>query len=287
MANPYRRYVRDLAALLRDGRGLPLGGFDGARATAPAPDAPRALVFAPHPDDECIVGLLALRLQREAGMRVVDVAVTQGSNLPRRAERWEELRAACAYLGFDLVSTVPGGLERIDSATRSGDAAHWKACVDVIARILEAHAPAVVFCPHDGDWNKTHVGTHHLVMDALARVDRECTVVETEYWGAMATPNLVVEASADDLADLMAALSFHTGEVRRNPYHLGLPAWMQDNVRRGGEVAGGQGEAAPRFDFATLYRVWRWKDGRRQPAAPPRVLPAATNAGAALTELVP
>ena len=32
-------------------------------------------------------------------------------------------------------------------------------------------------------------------------------------------------------------------------------------------------------DFA---RVWRWKDGRREPAAPPRVLPATTNAADAL-----
>jgi hypothetical protein len=155
--------------------------------------------------------------------------------------------------------------------------------VDAIAGILREHAPAVVFCPHDADWNKTHIGTHHLVLDALARAGGECAVVETEYWGAMATPNLVVEASPDDLADLMAALSFHVGEVRRNPYHLGLPAWMQDNVRRGAEVAGGQGEAAPAFDFATLYRVSRWKDGRLQPAAPPRMVPAATNAAGALT----
>jgi LmbE family N-acetylglucosaminyl deacetylase len=284
VANPYRRHVENLAALLREGRSLPLGGIAAPRTPTPPRDAPRALVFAPHPDDECIVGLLALRLLREAGMRVVDVAVTQGSNRARRAERWDELRAACEYLGFDLVATAPGGLERIDPATRAADPAHWTACVEIAAGIVREHSPAVVFCPHDADWNKTHVGTHHLVMDALARVDHECTVVETEYWGAMATPNLVVEASADDLADLMAALSFHAGEVRRNPYHLGLPAWMQDNVRRGAEVAGGQGQAAPAFDFATLYRVWRWKDGRRQPAAPPRVLPAATNAAAVIAD---
>jgi LmbE family N-acetylglucosaminyl deacetylase len=283
VANPYRAYVRDLARLLRSGGDLPLGGFETPAPAAPPAGAPRALIFAPHPDDECIVGLLALRLLREAGMRVVNVAVTQGSNLARRAERWEELRAACGYLGFDLVGTALGGLERIDAATRAGDRAHWSRCVDAIAGILREHAPAVVFCPHDADWNKTHIGTHHLVLDALARAGGECAVVETEYWGAMATPNLVVEASPDDLADLMAALSFHVGEVRRNPYHLGLPAWMQDNVRRGAEVAGGQGEAAPAFDFATLYRVSRWKDGRLQPAAPPRMVPAATNAAGALT----
>ena len=79
-----------------------------------------------------------------------------------------------------------------------------------------------------------------------------------EFWGAMTSPNLMVEVSAPDLADLITALTFHVGEVRRNPYHLTLPAWMVDNVRRGGEVVGGQGGAAPDFTFATLYRQRRW-----------------------------
>jgi hypothetical protein len=54
------------------------------------------------------------------------------------------------------------------------------------------------------------------------------------------------------------------GEVRRNPYHLLLPAWMQDNVRRGGELVGGQGQAAPDFVFATLYQLRRWREGKLQ-----------------------
>ena len=65
-----------------------------------------------------------------------------------------------------------------------------------------------MFFPHETDWNSTHIGTHHLVMDALARQpsDFACHVVETEFWGAMATPNLMVESSVDDLADMMTAL---------------------------------------------------------------------------------
>ena len=41
-----------------------------------------------------------------------------------------------------------------------------------------------------------------------------------------------------------------------------MPAWMIDNVRRGAELVGGQGGAAPRFAFATLYRLRRWANGR-------------------------
>lgn len=33
---------------------------------------------------------------------------------------------------------------------------------------------------------------------------------------------------------------------------------MTDNVRRGGELVGGQGGVAPDFTFATLYRLRRW-----------------------------
>jgi N-acetylglucosamine malate deacetylase 1 len=92
--------------------------------------------------------------------------------------------------------------------------------------------------------------------------DFSCITVETEFWGAMDDPNLMVESSVRDVSDLITALSFHAGEVRRNPYHLRMPAWLMDNVRRGGELVGGQGAAAPDFTFATLYRLRRWEHGR-------------------------
>ena len=81
----------------------------------------------------CIIGGLALRLMREAGMRVINVAVTQGSNKARQSARLAELQAACDYLSFDLIQTAPGGLENIHVRTRSGDPARWQRSVDVIA----------------------------------------------------------------------------------------------------------------------------------------------------------
>jgi N-acetylglucosamine malate deacetylase 1 len=260
---PYHRFADEFARLVRDGRTHPLGGFERrSRPDLPA-DAPKALVFSPHPDDECIIGGMALRLLREAGYRVVNVAVTQGSRKDRQAARWDELTAACDYLGFELLQTAPGGLERINAGTREKDPAHWRGCVETIAEILAKHEPAVAFFPHDADWNSTHIGTHHLVADALREqaAGFACHTIETEFWGAMWTPNLAVESSAGDLGDMIAALSFHVGEVQRNPYHLLLPAWMQDNVRRGAELVGGQGGVAPDFTFCTLYRLRRWENG--------------------------
>jgi N-acetylglucosamine malate deacetylase 1 len=284
--NPYRDLVTQIARLVREGKQYPLGGFPAPPRPPLDMNAPAALIFSPHPDDECIIGGLALRMLREAGVRVVNVAVTQGSNKGRQAARWGELAAACNYLGFDLVETIPGGLEKINVQTRQRDAASWDASVAVVAGILARERPRVLFFPHDTDWNSTHVGTHHLVVDALARqpADFWCTAIETEFWGAMASPNLMVESTPDDVAEMMTALSFHIGEVERNPYHLLMPAWMQDNVRRGAELVGGQGGPAPDFSFCTLYRMREWRDGALHLTyTGGRNLPAGLNAGELLS----
>lgn len=283
--NPYHRYVSELARLVSEGRRFPLGGFPAPPRPTMTADAPRALIFSPHPDDECIIGALALRLMREAGVRIVNVAVTQGRIKARQAARLDELKAACEYLGFDLVQTAPGGLENINVETRSGDSARWQASVETVAAIIADQQPTFVFFPHDNDWNSTHIGTHYLLVDALGRQasDFTCHVVETEFWGAMATPNLMVESSVADVVAMTTALSFHVGEVQRNPYHLLLAPWMQDNVRRGGELVGGQGGAAPDFVFCTLYRLRRWSDGQLHATyAGGRSLPTSVNASTLL-----
>ncbi len=262
--NPYHRFVAEHARLIQEAGTYPLGRFEPAPKPELGADAPRALFFAPHPDDECITGGLAVRLLRQGRMNVIDVAVTLGSNKERRAGRLAELRNACRYLGFGLVLPAPDGLERINLKTREQDPAHWNACVKVIAGLLAANRPRVVFCPHEHDWNSTHIGTHFLVKDALMQMPAqfECMVVETEFWGQMTDPNLMVEISAADLGDMIAATTFHLGEIARNPYHLLLPAWMIDNVRRGSEVVGGQGGKAPQFTFAALCRLRKWSRGR-------------------------
>lgn len=264
--NPYRDWVSGYARLLEQGQAI-AGRPQPAPPLGPAPGAPQALIFAPHPDDEVIIGGLPLRLARQAGWRITDVAVTLGSRKDRRAARRRELSDACAYLGFGLRVLGEDGLEDINPTARRERPGHWTAGVETVAGVLAGECPAVIFLPHAGDWNRTHLGTHLLVMDALARqpADFACQVVETEFWGAMDDPNLLVESSVDEVADLVAALSLHAGEVARNPYHLRLPAWLVDNVRRGGELVGGQGAAVPDFPFATLYRLRRWSGGRLRP----------------------
>jgi LmbE family N-acetylglucosaminyl deacetylase len=256
--NPYQKFVSDFLQLAASGKSLPLGGFPAPPKTPPPERAPIAMLFSPHPDDECVNGGLALRLMREAGFRIVNVAVTLGSKKDRRAERATELKNACDWIGFEYESA---GLERINPASRTSEPEVWIAAVKTILPLIAKYQPRVILFPHGLDWNTTHVGAHYLVMDALKSlpIEFQTTLIETEFWGQMPAPNLMVELGANDVADLIAALSFHIGEVQRNPYHLRLPAWLQDNVRRGAELVGGQGGTAPDFSFAALYRVRKWE----------------------------
>jgi len=263
---PYHKLVSDYARLLREGRSLPLGTFAPARRPERKSGAPKALFFSPHPDDECISGGIAVRLMRETGVDMINVAVTLGRKPERKAGRLTELQNACRYLGYGLL-VVGEGLEQVTRKARDENPAHWTRCVSAVRKILEEQRPKIVICPHEWDWNSAHIGTNLLVLDALRSLpnDFECYLVESEFWGAMSDPNLLVELSSDDLGDMMAATSFHVGEVSRNPYHLLLPAWMMDNVRRGAELVGGQGGAAPDFTFAAVYRLRKWSKGSAVP----------------------
>jgi len=262
--NPYQHLASEYARFAKEGRSYPLGTFGPLPRPQIPPEAPKVLIFSPHPDDEVIIGGLALRLLREAKCNVINVAVTQGSKKERQAERLQELKNCCDCIGFGLAQTAPDGLEKVNPKAREQHPTHWTQSVQAIAEILAKHQPRVILFPHDLDWNSTHVGTHLLVMDALKSLPTSfsCYTVETEFWGQNPSPNLMVELSAQHVADLITALTFHIGEVRRNPYHLSLPAWMIDNVRRGAELVGGQGGAAPDYTFATLYRLRKWCDGK-------------------------
>jgi LmbE family N-acetylglucosaminyl deacetylase len=279
--NPYGQFVQEYERLYRDGKRIPMGGFAKTEKPPIAAEAPVVLIFSPHPDDECIIGALPLRLLREAKMRVINVAVTQGSKKERQAGRLAELKQACEFMGYELMQTRESGLERVNAKTREQDPGFWKESVAVISDILKRTKPRVIFFPHEQDWNSSHIGTHYLVTDALRNLALDCYTVETEYWGQNNRPNLMVQSSAEDVADLVAGTSFHVGEVTRNPFHLFLPAWMQENVRRGSELVGGQGEAAPDWTFATLYRMRRWREGGFvEVLERGRLLGAGENAGA-------
>ncbi len=239
----------------------PLASPPSSPAHGPDRSRPQALVFAPHPDDECIVGALPLRLRQEAGWRVTNIAVTLGSRQERRAERWTELGAACDVLGFDLRLLAADGFEQVKPEAAAAGTPLWQQQVRLVAELLAAEKPALVLMPHADDGIPTHIGVHLLVTEALARSRIDTVVAHTEFWATQPSPTTLIETGQRDTALLVRALACHRGEVARNPYHLRLPAWMADNVRRGGELLAGPGESPPAFAFGSLYRLTRWSGG--------------------------
>lgn len=270
------------AALLA--RGLQTEGAHSLRASAPLPvvpapavvaDAPVALLFSPHPDDEVITGAAALRLRQESNWRVVNIAVTLGSKTERRASRWAELQDACAHLDFELHSATgedARALTEVHPARRTADPAGWAALVAPVRGWIERLQPRVIVAPHLLDGHGAHIGTALLVRDALAQaqVRGPVHVLGTEYWNTQLEPALMVQVAPAMVAQLMQALALHVGEVARNPYHLSLPAWFIDSARRGAERVMPPGSAATGCSFASLYGWWRW-DGNALVPMPARL----------------
>ena len=205
------------------------------------------MILSPHPDDECIIGSLPLRLLHENNAHVVNVAVTLGSKVERQEERMKELTHACEYLDMEMIFLSD----------------KWKNKEKELKSIIQKYQPHLILAPHLKDHHPTHIKTGELLKKVLSGMKTTTVLVAwTEFWGAMSKPNLMVEVPAEILELQMKALSMHVGEVSRNPYHLRLPAWMMDNVRRGAELISGKGEEAPRMAFAVLYQLQLFKNAK-------------------------
>jgi LmbE family N-acetylglucosaminyl deacetylase len=273
---PHDRHVDAWIAALSCGAEPGVPATAGAVATPVRAAAPCCLVFSPHPDDEALSGGLALRLRQRHGWRVVNVALTLGSRLDRRAARWAEAQASCDYLGFELLSPlgVPGrALERIRPEAAAAEPAHWAHAAGCAAALLRALAPRVVLAPHAGDGHPAHIGTHGLVRDALAACGDALDVhlLWSEYWMPQPGPRLMLGLAAGEVAQLMTATALHAGEVARHPYHLSLPALLIDSARRGAELIGGLGGTPAGVAMAALYGWERWRGGFAE-AMPPFAL---------------
>jgi LmbE family N-acetylglucosaminyl deacetylase len=271
-------YINEFVRLLESGKKIALGPSAGRLDPAPAPAAAgraaHIVVCAPHPDDEALIGALPVRLRQECGARVSSCAITFGSNLSQRARRLRELESACRVLGFQLViPRLPLGFDNVSLQARIERPQEWAEKVQTLSRCFETLQPDVVLAPHADDWNKAHMGTHYLAVDALgdylARTGRgPIPFIETEFWHENSQSNLMIGVSPEVEAILVMATAEHGGEVSRNPYHLRHPSRMIENVRLGAETVGGQGGAAPDFPFAELYRV-TFMRGKEQIAARP------------------
>ena len=242
--------------------------------TASRPSPSRTLwILSPHPDDECITGVLPLRLQRECGFRVTVSPATLGSLPARQQARREELRAACADLGW---TPWFGAADAPDPGEK----------IRRLAARFAADRPDIVFLPHALDGHPTHRAAHRWGTAAMDLAGGTFRAVETEYWHPLLRPNLLVSAAPSDLRALRRALNLHAGEVARNDYAARLPAWMSDNVRRGAELVAPPGSPAPRIPYATLYRA-RIRTAARWRTLPPRLLASPADLSAWLARYLP
>ena len=266
-----RAFISDYLRLLQNGLIAPQIDPISISTDWPHRDRARscALLLAPHPDDECLVGALPLRLKQEQGWQIINIAVTLGSNLERRGRRKAELAQACAVLGFDCLLPQEGGFSGVSLKTRDEDAGAWDKMVARLAEIMAHYQPQAIFLPHEGDWNSTHIGTHYLGMDALTKQAKDfvCGIFQTEYWQPLSEPNRMIGVSEADAVKLLSALACHVGEVARNPYDKKFPTFLSENVRRGSERVQGKGASAASMDFAMMYAVSLFRQGRLIPSA--------------------
>ena len=165
--NPYRGFVESFSSTMK-GLDLPLGNIAPPTDYTVKSHAPKVAILSPHPDDECVMGALALRLKRETGSAVVNIPVTFGSNPARKVERKEELANACKWIGFEIHDLEDGGLEKITPEARLQDTKHWEQAVSKLTRAIEQIEPDILFFPMPQTgivltWGCTCLHTIHLI----------------------------------------------------------------------------------------------------------------------------
>ena len=233
--------------------------FNPSSLTAKSSVPFTVMILSPHPDDESIVGSLALRLSHENNAHIVNVAVTVGSNKARQKERINELNEACEVLEMECVY--------LDE--------DWKKKEKELKSLIQKYQPQLIIAPHTKDFHPVHIKTGELLKKCLISLKKFHSLVAwSEFWAPMAKPNILVEVPHEILELQMRALEKHKGEIERNPYHLRLPAWMMDSVRRGSEVVGGKGAEATNMAFGVLYQLQVFKNGK---FSTPKISPFLTN----------
>lgn len=255
-SNAYRQKRADVAEVVEDAHDKE----ESDRKETP----PKTIILcSPHPDDEVLTSALALRLLRQ-GDRVINIAITLGSDPTRKTTRKQELETACEVLGFECkLVQEPFGFDRI-SETAERTTESWQDKQAILTDLFFQNQPDLIILPHQRDEHPTHVGTHHLVMGSVMDYcvsGKSVLIVESEFWHPMREANILVGLSDEDVAIQITALSRHEGEISRNAFHLRHPARLMDSVRRGAETLSGYGQNPPDLIFGELYRLSKIKFG--------------------------
>ena len=211
--------------------------------------------MAPHPDDESIGAPCTLLTLRDAGWRIVNVAVGLGS-VDQRRRRRDELEEACRRTGFELlVLDPPANISRASNPDDHED------LTDRLAAIFAELRPAVVVGPSPTDGHHGHEITGTAIVGA---VERQTTAIRLWQWGLwadLAGPNVFVPVTAEHLDAAKHAVSAHEGELARNNYLDLLEARARVAAILGAERVFGWGAPGQSERYAELLREVEW-DGR-------------------------
>src|ERR1700744_1071354 len=149
----------------------------------------KALVIAPHPDDESLGcgGLLAMLAQRNCTVTVVFVTDGGASHLNSpswsrmrlAARRQEEANAALSELGLGAAARMFLNLRDADMPAEASSA--WHCTVAQLSSIVKELKPDLVVLPWRRDPHCDHRASYRLAMQAM-RVQPPLAVLEYAIW---------------------------------------------------------------------------------------------------------
>ena len=232
-----KKHLRDFRALL---------SIPETKIYSPKRILPKnyVLIVSPNPDDEILMGALALRLQSENKLKVINVAVTLGSSKEKQKSRNLELKQATTFLKWQNI-LLPN---------------EWPKKKTKLQQLITKYQPSLIIAPHSLDRHPTHERSSHLLKSVLSHYSG--FVAWAEYWSPQTEPNLLVEIDDKTHLKQVKSLQFHKGEIERNPYHLRLLGWQMDSVRRGSEWLNHKGSSSVPMLTGQLYRLEKFVNGR-------------------------
>jgi len=176
--------------------------------------AKRVLVFAPHPDDECIgcAGTLAI-LSQNPGIEICVVLVTNGDGGQKSPDpqmssiRIEEMRQALNILGIHQLQTL---------GFQDGRFFSDEALSSAMDSVVQSFHPNWVFAPSPMDYHKDHVLVSHAVTQFCQRSAFVEQLIYLESWTPLPATHIVDITGVMDLR--IKALKEHRTALKYGDY---------------------------------------------------------------------
>jgi LmbE family N-acetylglucosaminyl deacetylase len=218
------------------------------------------LHLAPHPDDEAIGAVATLLALRDAGHRVINYAVSLGSDPSQRERRRAEVGEACGRAGFELV-VHDGPLD--EPALRAA-----------VRALVDREGVDVLVSPSEEDRHPAHEPVGRAARDVAAAAGLRWWA--WGLWGELRAPTLYFGFDEAMLSRAQHVLAAHAGELARNDYLQLLRDRAGVARVLGAERVFGWGSAVRPEPFAELLREYVPREGGALAPGPPRVLDPVT-----------